>query len=112
MRTVRAMALVALATLVSACGVFGTEPADTFEERYAYAVSTITAVRDTAREALQAGDISVDKAQDVLKASDSARTLADSALAVKNAGRDDEANQTLLRALTLIEQLQEILDGS
>ena len=71
MRTVRAYYAIFLITLVSACASLPTP--DTFNQKLAVAISTVTAVRSTATTLLQARKISADDAQNVQTTADTAR---------------------------------------
>jgi hypothetical protein len=95
--------------LLTACASLGLAPAATFEEKLAYAVSQNAAVRQTAANSLEAGDIALADAQSVLKLTDEARTLLDAARLAAGAGDLSTAEARLGLATTILVKLQAYL---
>lgn len=95
--------------LLSGCASLGLAPASTFDERLAYAVSQNAAVRQTAANSLDAGEIQLQDAQFVLKTTDEARTLLDAAKAANGAGDVSTAEGRLSVGVSVLTQLQTYL---
>jgi hypothetical protein len=85
-----------------------TTPQNT-EQKIAYGYSTVTAVRTTAADLLEAGKISVDTAKTVQDSADLARATLDQAKAFTAAGDTNKANQSLAAATSLLNSLQQLL---
>lgn len=68
-----------LCAVLAACTSIGVAPAKSFPERLAYAYGVNTAVRQAATQGLNAGTLSGSDGEQVLKLTDEARTLLDSA---------------------------------
>lgn len=104
----RAVALVALLWL-AACAQVGLQPAQSFEQRLAYAYATNTAVREASTAALTAGEISADDMAHVLALNDQARALLDAARIASGAGDLGTAEARLTLATSVLTQLQTYL---
>lgn len=109
LRASRPLAVVLVAFLLTACAQLGLAPATSFEERLAYAVSQNAAVRQTAANSLEAGDITLADAQSVLKITDEARALLDGARVAAGAGDISTAEGRLSLATTILVKLQAYL---
>lgn len=95
--------------VIAGCASLGLQPATTFDERLAYAVSQNAAVRQTAATSLDAGDIQLQDAQFVLKTTDEARTLLDAAKVASGSGDVSTAEGRLGVAVSVLSQLQSYL---
>jgi hypothetical protein len=104
-----AWALMALAMI--ACSSLGLAPAQTFEQKLAYAYGTHTAVLETAATATRAGTLSQAEAKAVLAMADQSRSLLDSARAVYAANDQAGANSKLTLAVGILTQLQTFLNA-
>lgn len=98
-----------LALLLVGCASLGLAPASTFEEKLAYAVSQNAAVRQAAGNALEAGDIDLADARNVLKLTDEARTTLDAARMAAGVGDLSTAEARLSLATTILVKLQDYL---
>jgi hypothetical protein len=96
--------------LVGACSFLGLAPAQSFDERLAYAYGTHTAVLQATASAKASGALSGDDVQHVVLAADQARALLDAARAVETSDPKGAATklQTAARILT---ELQTWLHG-
>jgi hypothetical protein len=95
---------------VAGCTAVGvTQPATT-EQRLAYAYGTHTAILDAAATAVEAGRMSPDDGEHVLKMADDARVILDASRIAFAAGDVATANDRLLFALNILTQLQEYLN--
>lgn len=91
------------------CEALGIQPAKSFNQRYAYALSQTSALRVSATQALQAKSISTADAEYVLKLTDESRKLLDNAQLVVNAGEFAKGQTQLELATTILTQLQAYL---
>jgi hypothetical protein len=73
----RTVALVVATVLLQACTALGLQDADQFHERVAVALSSISAARDAAGAALDAGAITPDAAARIQRHADDARLAVD-----------------------------------
>lgn len=94
---------------LAGCATLGLAPASTFDERLAYAVSQNAAIRQTAANALDAGEIQLADAQYVLKTTDETRTFLDAAKAASGAGDISTAEGRLGLATSVLTTLQTYL---
>jgi uncharacterized protein YbaP (TraB family) len=69
----------AMLLLAVGCGSLGLRPAKGLDQQLAYAEGQVTAVRLSAAQALTAGTLAPEKAQEVLTATDTARSAIDAA---------------------------------
>lgn len=104
MLTRNSFALLAL-VLLAACSSIGVQPARSFDQQLAYAYSSHTAVLDSASNALEAGDLTVEDSEAVLQLADQSRALLDSARLAAGAGDITTAEGRLALATNVIEQL-------
>lgn len=95
--------------LLAGCAQLGLEPAQTFEDRLAYAVSQNAAVRIASARSLDAGDITADDMQSVMKINDEVRTILDAAKVAAGAGDLSSAESRLALATALLVKLQDHL---
>lgn len=100
--------LVALLTLLASCAQLGLAPAQSFDQKLAYAYGTHTAVLQAATSALTAKVITVDDAKQVATLADQSRALLDAA---RIAGDPTEASNKLLLATAILTQLQAYLQS-
>jgi hypothetical protein len=103
------LSIAPLLLILVACAQLGLEPAQTFDERLAYAVAQNAAVRQAAANSLNAKEIEVTDAQFVLKTTDEARTLLDAASAASGAGDVSTAEGRLSLAANVLVQVQNYL---
>jgi len=97
-----------MALAFTACAVTGVPTPQTFNQRTAAAVTSVTATRQTATVLLNAGKISVDDAKNVLAQTDGA--MSGIALARQIAEKDPVAGQSKLAAtLTILQALDAYL---
>lgn len=104
----RAVAFAA-ALLLCACAQFGVQPAQSFDERLAYAYATNTAVREASTSSLNAGTISAEDMEHVIELNDQARALLDAARMASGAGDLGTAEARLSLAVSVLTQLQAYL---
>lgn len=109
MRSHKVYTALALLVCLSACAQLGLAPAQTFDEKLAYAYGTHTAVLKAATLALNAKTISSKDAEQVAKLADESRQLLDAAHVAENSGDITTANGRLLLATNVLEQLQVFL---
>ncbi len=104
-----ALTLLGFLLVLTGCQSLGTEPAQTFSQRLAYAVGVHTAVLQAATSSVEAGTLSADDAQNVLKKADDAKVILDAAKAAHDAGDEAGADSKLATALTALTALQDYL---
>ena len=102
-------AIVLLAALLAACTQLGLQAPQTFSQKLAYGYSTLASVRTTAAHALDAKQITVADAKQVLDLSDQARALLDAAGMAQGTGDLSTAASKLALATTILTQLQTYL---
>lgn len=95
--------------LLTSCASVGLQPATTVDERIAYAVSQNAAIRQTAANSLDAGDIQLADAQYVLKTTDETRAFLNAAKDASGAGDIKTAEGRLLVATNVLTALQTYL---
>lgn len=95
--------------LLAGCAQLGLEPARTFEDRLAYAVSQNAAVRTASARSLDAGDITAEDMQSIMKINDEVRTILDAAKLAAGTGDLSSAEARLSLALALLVKLQDHL---
>ncbi len=110
-RWYRSAVLAVLLTALQACAGLGLQPAKTFADNYAYAVSQTTAIRSAATTALVSQQITRADAQYVLKLTDESRQLIDAALVLKQTGEATKAATQLELATKILTQLQSYLNA-
>lgn len=111
MKTIRStiLTLLAMCMLLTACAQVGLAPAQSFDQKLAYGYSTVTAVRTSAAQALNAGTIDVLDAKKALAITDEARAGLDAAGAANGHGDTSTAVGKLALATALLTQLQQYL---
>lgn len=103
-----ATAIIAI-PILQGCQALGIQPAKTFQQRYAYALSQTSALRVAATQALTSRSISTADAEYVLKLTDESRKLLDNARLVVDAGELAKGQTQLELATTILTQLQAYL---
>lgn len=96
-------------TALQGCEALGIQRAQTFSQRYAYALSQTTGLRTAAKQALTARTISTADAEYVLKLTDESRKLLDNAKRIADAGDAANGQTQLELAVTILTQLQAYL---
>lgn len=91
------------------CQALGIPQAQSFAQRYAYALSQTTALRAAATQALNARTISTADAEYVLKLTDESRKLIDQAQVIARAGEELKGKTQLELATAVLTQLQAYL---
>lgn len=94
--------------LLTGCAQLGLAPAQTFDQKLAYAYGTHTAVVQAAAGAVTSKALSKDDGTKVLALADQSRALLDAA---KIAGDPTEAGNKLLLATAILTQLQAYLQS-
>lgn len=97
-----------LCVLIAGCGTLGIPQAQNFEQKWAYATATHTAVMSAAAASVKVGDLSKPDGQQVLRLADEAKALLDAA-EVLSTTDEAGANQKLALATTILTQLQTYL---
>jgi len=104
-------AVLAMLMLLTACAQVGLAPAETFDQKLAYGYSTVTAVRTSAAQALNAGSIDITDAKQALSVTDGARSALDAAGTAFRSGDTATATGKLEAATALLTQLQAYLNA-
>ena len=110
MLAIRISPLVAL-LLLTACASLGLAPAQTLNQKIAYAYGTHTAVLQATTASVSAGKLSSTDASQVLKLADASRTLLDAATSLAATGDTVGANNKLALATTALTALQTFLNA-
>lgn len=105
----RVLSLVVLATILTGCASLGNEPAQTFNQRLAYAEGVHTAVLDAATSSISAGTVSSASGLTILNEADKAQVALNAAEAAHAAGDEAGANAKLVTALAALQALQDFL---
>ena len=100
-----AIALIALA----ACAQLGLAPAQTFDQKLAYAYGSNTAALEAATSSLNAGTIKSADMENVIQLHGQVKTLLDAAKTTAAAGDMTTAQSKLALALTSLTELQSYL---
>lgn len=95
--------------LLVGCAQIGLQPAQTFDEKVAYAYGSVTSLRLSAVNALNAGTIMSADADKVQTLADQARAFLDGARAVNAAGDNAGAEDKLMRASIILTELQKYM---
>ncbi len=95
------------ASQLQGCATLGVAPPQTFSQRYVYGMAQVSALRVTAANALDAGQISLEASRRVLQLTDEARGVLVLADSVNNAGKSGEPQLAL--ALAVLTELQRYL---
>ena len=96
-------------TVLPGCAAIGLQPAKSFEEGWAYALGQTTALRQAATDGLNAGTLTADDGEYVLKVTDQSRALLDAARAAHGAGDVETAEDRLALTTQILTQLQAYL---
>lgn len=94
--------------LFAGCSSLGIVKPESFDDAYAYGLTTNAAIRTAAQSALETGAIDVDAAEYVLLGTDAVRVALDQAYAVK-AANPSSAEEQLASALSSIDVLMQFL---
>lgn len=97
------------ALTVTSCTAIGLQPAKSFEEGWAYALGQTTALRQAATDGLNAGTLTVEDGEYVLKVTDQSRALLDAARAAHSAGDVQTAEGRLALVTSVLAQIQAYL---
>ncbi len=103
----RAAAVLMLLAL-SACALFGVPTPETFNERAAFALTQVTAVRESATELVRSGAISADDAQNLQNQANTARAGIDLAISF-HATDPGQAENRLAAAQIVLDALKAYL---
>lgn len=107
MRTLNKLSAFTLILLIAGCAAWA--PAQTFEQKLAYAYSTHTAVLNTAADGVERGTLSKEDGISVLKLADESRALLDAARLSIGVGDVSTAEGQLALAVNVLTQLQTYL---
>jgi urease accessory protein UreF len=108
-KTYRYAAYAVLCTVLVGCASLGLPQAQNFEQRWAYATATHTAVMSAAAASVRAGELSKEDGAQVLRLADESKALLDAAELIADSGDETAANQKLLLATAILQQLQNYL---
>jgi len=100
----------ALLWLLTACTSVGLQPAQSFEQRLAYAYGMHTAVLTATANAVEAGQLDNEDAAAVLRLSDEARAALDASRLAAQAGSMTTAESRLALATSILTELQKYLN--
>ena len=106
MRNLRAYYLISLIAILAACAQLGLAPAQSFDQKLAYAYGAHTAVLKATTSALKAKSLSSADAEHVATLADQSRQLLDAAKVASTGGDVTTATGRLLLATQILEQLQ------
>ena len=106
MRNLKLHYLLFMLALLAGCAQLGLAPAQTFEQKLAYAYGTHTAVLNAATSALDAKTLKSTDAEQVIKLATESRVLLDAAKSANAVGDVNTANGKLLLGVQILEQLQ------
>lgn len=99
-----------LLLLMSACAQLGVAPAQTFNQKMAYAIGVHSSILQATTSGVTSGALSSSDAEAVLKQADNARAALDVAQAASVAGDPTGANNKLAIATTALLALQSYLN--
>lgn len=91
------------------CAALGLQQSKSFRDDYAYAITQVTAVRDTAGTLLERRQISIKDAEYVLETSRQSRAYLDTAKQVYEAGETLQGKTQLELATGVLSQLEAFL---
>jgi hypothetical protein len=103
------LAAIVCASVLQGCTALGLQQPKTFRDDYAYAITQVTAVRDTATTLLERRQISIKDAEYVLETSRQSRAYLDTAKQVYEAGQTLEGKTQLELATSILTQLETFL---
>ena len=107
---VRGYVMWVAAVALTACAVIGVPTPETFNQRAAFALTQVTAVRESATQLVTSGAISADDAQNVQDQANTARSGINLALVIK-ATDPAQAENRLKLANVVIDALKDYLQG-
>jgi uncharacterized protein YkwD len=105
-------ALIIMALICYGCQSIGLAPAQNFEQKLAYSYSQNSGTREAAATALENGRLGKQEAQAVLEITNQIRTLLDAARVANGVGDISTAEARLTLAISLLQSLQNRLNGS
>lgn len=100
-----AFTLLGFILVLAGCASIGAAPAQSFDEKLAYAYGTHTAVEQAAAASVTSGAISKADGEAVLALADQSKALLDSARAVEATNATDAGNKLVL-AISVLTQVQ------
>ncbi len=109
MKHFRLVIIAFLFAMLSACAQVGLQPPQSFNEKVAYSITTVTSIRASAANALEAKTISAEDAKKTLQSTDNARSLLDDALALNKTSGEASAAGKLAQASSILVELQQFL---
>lgn len=109
MKALRLSAL--LLFLLAGCSALGLEPAQSINQKIAYAYGTHTAVLQAATSSVAAGAMTSSDGQQVLQMADQAKAILDAATAAMTAGDSNGAASKLQLATAALAALQQYLNA-
>jgi hypothetical protein len=98
-------AAIFMVALVAACSVLGVPQPETFNQRAAFALTQVTAVRESAAQLVTSGAISADDAQNIQDQANTARAGIDLAITY-HATNPQQAENRLLAAQLVVDALK------
>lgn len=104
-------AVISLPAVLQGCTQLGLQQPQTFNQRYAYALGQVTAIRQVATSALNAKQISIADAEYTLKVTDQSRQLLDAANSLADAGDIASAEGRVALVTGILTQLQNYLNS-
>jgi hypothetical protein len=99
-----------LLLIATACAQLGIAPAQTFNQKLAYAIGVHTAILQATTNSVTSGNLSSSDATAVLKQADTAKTVLDAAAAANAAGDLTGANNKLALATATLTAIQSYLN--
>lgn len=111
MKIHRSLMSAVLLFLFTACSQLGIVQPKSFDQQLAYSLGTVSAARVSAAQALDAKTISKADAEEVLKITDQARSLLDSARAASKVGDIQTAQAKLALATSVLTEVQKYLNA-
>lgn len=103
------LSILAALWLLTACSSLGLAPAQSFDQKLAYAVGVQTSVRQSAADGVASNQLSVADGQAILKMTDDSRSLIDAAKLAADANNLGAANSKLALATVVLTQMQQYL---
>ena len=103
------LAILSILGILFGCANLGLAPAESFEQKVAYAYGVHTAVLQSAANAVNHQDISIEEGKQVLNLADESRALLDASRQAFSFGDINTANGKLALATSILSQLQTYL---
>jgi hypothetical protein len=107
----RFAALSCILFALSACAQLGLAPAQSFNQKLAYAYGVHTSVLQATTAGVGSGSLSSEDATKVLAMADQSKVLLDSAASLSIAGNATGANNNLALAVSALSALQQFLNA-